>query len=189
MKLVCPNCGMTASLEAFTSDADAREVAALCARLPAEVGPLALRYLALFRPRQRALSWPRARKLLAELVECVEVGGVERRGRFWPAPPEIWASALQQMLDQREKLRLPLSNHAYLAEIVTGSADKHEAQAEREAEAQVKAAGEQRRIAIANARQEIAGAVERAKRLRLEKPSEADIAAIWRKYGVSPQEE
>ncbi|MCK5772021.1 hypothetical protein [Algiphilus sp.] len=180
---------MSASLDAFTSDADAREVAQLCARLPHQVGPLALRYLGLFRPRQRALAWSRARKLLTELVEFVEAGGVERHGRFWPAPPEVWASAMQQMLDNREKLRLPLSGHGYLAEIVTGSADKAEAKAEREEEAEVKAAGEKRRNRIRNARQEIAGARERAEKLRMAPPTTEDIAAIWRKYGLSPQED
>ena len=67
--------------------------------------------------------------------------------------------------------------------------DKLEAQAEREHEENVKAAGEKRRIAIDNARLEIQGEKDRAKRLRLDPPTQEQINAIWRRYGVSPQED
>lgn len=189
MRLSCPSCGAHGSLEFFAGDAAAREASLLFGRLPAELAPATQQYLALFRPRKQALRWQRVVKILGELVECVEAGHVERHGRTWPAPVEVWKRALESVLERRDKLSLPLTGHGYLYAIVCGDSDKHEAQAEREHEQNVKAAGEQRRIAIANARQEIQGEKDRAKRLRLDPPTQEQINAIWRKYGVSPQED
>ena len=189
MRLSCPSCGAHGSLEFFAGDASRAAASLLFGRLPAELAPLTQQYLALWRPRKQALRWQRVVKILGELVECIEAGAVERHGRTWPAPVPVWKGALENVLQQRDKLTLPLTTHGYLYAIVCGDADKHEARAERESEEQVKAAGEKRRIAIANARQEIQGARERNKRLRMDPPTEEQIHAIWRKYGVSPQEE
>ncbi|MGB0212952.1 hypothetical protein [Algiphilus sp.] len=189
MRLSCPSCGAHGSLEFFAGDAAAREASLLFGRLPAELAPLTQQYLALWRPRKQALRWQRVVKILGELVECIEAGHVERHGRTWPAPVPVWQRALESVLERRDKLSLPLTGHGYLYAIVTGDADKHEAQAEREAEEQVKAAGERRRIAINNARQEVAGVKDRAERLRVDPPTREQIAEIYRKYGVTPEEE
>ena len=134
MNLCCPHCGAHGSIELFTSDVDARECFALQGRLPVELIGLAPRYLALFRPAQRLLAGKRARKLLAEIVGLVADGLVRRHGREWQAPPALWAHAMSYMLERREKLSLPLRDHAYLLEVICGQADKVEARIEADAE-------------------------------------------------------
>ena len=143
MKLVCPSCGATNSADGITSDVDARAALLVAAELPADLGPLCIRYLGLFRPGKRALAWDRARRLLDELAEQIRAGTIRRRGRDWPVPVGAWRSALQTMLDKRDSLDLPLKSHGYLLEIVAGLSDRAEAQAERAAEQQLQAGGSQ----------------------------------------------
>ncbi len=140
MKLACPSCGFTGGLEAYSSEADARTVAALCAALPAHLGPLVLRYLALFRPAKRALAWSRARKLLEELSPLIKSGTLRKRGRDWVVPVEAWATAIEQMLNMTDKLQLPLTNHNYLFEVLVGVANRAEAAQEAEREQDRRAA-------------------------------------------------
>lgn len=99
-------------------------------KLPAPLGGLTLRYLGLFRPRNRALSWDRVERLLAELIVPIERRQIDRRGRVWTAPLQYWERALEQMLAGRDKLTLPLKSHGYLYEIVVGLADGAESKAE-----------------------------------------------------------
>lgn len=131
MKILCPSCGATHSADGILSDAEARTALLIAAELPADLGPLCIRYLGLFRPGKRALSWDRARKLLDELAEQIRAGTIRRRGRDWPVPAGAWRTALQTMLDKRDSLDLPLKSHGYLLEIVAGIADKAEGAAER----------------------------------------------------------
>ena len=128
MRLTCPCCGATHSLEALLTDRAAREAVAAALELPAPLGGLLLRYLGLFRPRQHALSWERAAKLLTELQALVSAGQIERNGRIWPAPVDYWKSALDHMLQRREQLQLPLKTHGYLLEIIAGMSQKPEDQ-------------------------------------------------------------
>lgn len=130
VKLVCPACGATHSLEALLTDVSAREAVAAALALPAPLADRVLRYLALFRPAQRALSWDRAAKLLQELLGAVKAGHVERKGRSWAAPLELWQAALDQMLAGREQLTLPLKSHGYLFEVVAGLSSRAEARGE-----------------------------------------------------------
>jgi hypothetical protein len=134
MQLSCPRCRTTGPIEAFTEDVDARRVVGLAAALPAQIGPLAVRYLALFAPPKRALSWARARKVLEELSAAIAISSIKRRGRDWPVTTEMWNQALQQMLDSRDSLRLPLKGQGYLFEILAHLADKSEGEAERRGE-------------------------------------------------------
>lgn len=136
MQLTCPCCFARFSIEAALTDDAARKAVAAALKLPAPLGDLILRYLAFFRPSKRALSWDRAAKLLNELVEPIQAARVERHGRAWPAPIEYWREALEQMLDRRDKLQLPLKSHGYLFEIVAGLASKAEGRAETATEQQ-----------------------------------------------------
>lgn len=130
MQLTCPVCGARCSIEAHLTDESARRALGVAVKLPAPLGDLTLRYLGLFRPRNRALSWDRVERLLAELVAPIECGQLDRRGRAWAAPMECWRLALEQMLAGRDKLTLPLKTHGYLFEIVIGLADRAEAKTE-----------------------------------------------------------
>jgi hypothetical protein len=137
MKAVCPTCGTYGSIQIFLADKDARGFDVLIARLAPDIGPLVLEYLTLFSPAKRALTWPRARRLLEELIPMIETAQVQRHGRAWAAPRDAWRSAIQQMIDRRDRLQLPLANHGYLLEILAGSQNR--------AEAQLEARGEQQR--------------------------------------------
>lgn len=131
MRLTCPGCGAQASLEAWLADTAARDLVAIAAALPGDVGPLAVRYLGLWRAPARGLAWDRAARILGELAAAVASGQVERRGRTHMAPPAAWRSGLEQMLTGRERLTLPLRSHGYLFEIVADLAARTEAAAER----------------------------------------------------------
>lgn len=151
MKLVCPGCGAQGSIELFTADVDARQFAALMGRVPPQLDKPVVSYLSLFRPPKRLLTWPRARKLLEELVEAIEAGAVRRRGRDWAVTPADFKTGMEQMIAKRDKLDLPLKSHAYLLEILKSGSDKAEAKAEREKEQTLRAspaASRTRRVVV-----------------------------------------
>ena len=130
MKLTCPCCGAMHSIEGLLADAAARRAVAAALALPAGLGDRVLRYIGLFRPQTRGLGWDRAARLLEELHVAIDAGQIERDGRCWPAPLDYWKNAIDQMLDGRERLALPLKTHGYLYEIIAGHsrrADQREA--------------------------------------------------------------
>lgn len=124
MQLTCPCCAARFPIEAALTDEQARQAVATALQLPAPLGDRLLRYVGLFRPAQRALSWDRVGRLLGELLEMIDGGAVERKGKSWAAPMAAWQEALEQMLTRRDKLDLPLTSHGYLLEIVAGVAQK-----------------------------------------------------------------
>lgn len=105
---------------------------AIIAALPQPVAGACLHYLALFRPESgRALTPAKAQRLLAELQELTERRIVAVAGRVArPCPPNLWAAAMEQMVDRRVQLRVPLANHNYLRQIAWGLADAADAAAE-----------------------------------------------------------
>lgn len=111
-------------------DAQAREAVSAALDLPGALGDRLLRYLGLFRSPSRALAWDRVGRLLRELLDPIKAGRVERNGRAWIAPMAAWEAALDDILDKRDKLQLPLRTHGYLFEIVAGIAAKSEGRRE-----------------------------------------------------------
>lgn len=134
MQVTCPCCSARFPIEAALTDEAARQAVAAALKLPPGLGDLLLRYIALFRPAKRALSWDRAARLLTELSQAIDTGQVERNGRAWAAPLDHWRAALEEMLERRDKLVLPLKSHGYLFEIVAGIANKGESRVERDRE-------------------------------------------------------
>lgn len=128
MRLTCPCCGAAYSIEVLLADRAAREAVSTALALPAALGDRLLRYLALFRPAERALSWSRAARLLSELQAAIAAARIERDGRLHPAPADYWKAALDQMLDHRDRLSLPLKSHGYLYEIIVGLGQRAENQ-------------------------------------------------------------
>ena len=131
MKLVCPACGATASAEAWANDAAVRETLAVLLALPRPVQEHALGYLALFRPPGKALSWPRARRVAAELAALVAEGDVtwERRPPR-RCPPETWARAMAETIERKGGFRAHFTSHNYLRKIAYDLADRADAEAE-----------------------------------------------------------
>ncbi|OAM19485.1 hypothetical protein A7P84_04040 [Eikenella corrodens] len=122
MKTRCPCCGATASLEVLITHDEARSLMVALAGISDELAKAALRYLGLFRPGERDLSWARAAKLLGELVPLIQAGEITRKRQSYPAPREAWIWAFNRVLDARDNGRLstPLKSHGYLYEIIAG---------------------------------------------------------------------
>lgn len=159
MKLVCPGCGTQGSAELFTADAHARQCVALMGRVPPSMAPAVLGYLGLFRPPSRALGWARVQTLLEDLIPAIEAGAISRGGREFPVTPAIVQAALDQVLQQREKLDLPLRGHGYLLEVLRAQSQRH-AKGEQEAEkiqATPAAERNRRHVALSNLAAEKAG--------------------------------
>lgn len=134
MRLVCPACGAAASAEAWGNDAATRRFMEALTRLPAPVQARALPYLGLFRRGEKGLAWPRAERLLASLLELVSPGRVRwEGGEDRPAPPDLWAKALDAVLDRRPQ---GLSNHNYLRHVAWEMASELAAREERRREAE-----------------------------------------------------
>lgn len=134
MKVRCPACGSSMSLDALVAHDGAREALALAFRLNGRLGKALLRYLALFRPAQRELSLDRVAKLLGELLPHIEAARVSRGGIDHAAPVDLWIAGLEQMTERQ--LDLPLKSHGYLLEVVAGLAQKAAAGGEKSKEAQ-----------------------------------------------------
>lgn len=131
MKLTCPCCGAVASAEAWQNDAEARRALQQALRLPPEIQSEILAYLGLFRPGQSALAWSRAVKIMAELTQLTCSGWVQVQGKpARPCPSKIWAIAMRQMIDSRERLQRPMKNHNYLRQIAWQLADQADANRE-----------------------------------------------------------
>lgn len=134
MITTCPACGANFSLDALVSHDGARALVAEIAAISGPLGGAVLRYLGLFRPAQRSLSWDRAARLLNELAPMIRDARVERRGRVYPAPREAWIVAIEHMLDHRDRLTLPLKSHGYLIEVLIGAVEHAEARQEAQQE-------------------------------------------------------
>lgn len=138
MKGSCSRCGHTASIEAFLDDALARQCLGLALRSPKSLADRLMRYLGLFKPAKQVLRWPRALKLMEQLVTDMDRGAINRHGRDWVAPEAAWVAALDIVLDQvgTGKLTLPLKDHAYLYSIIANGRNDAEAKQENQREAQ-----------------------------------------------------
>lgn len=119
MNGVCQSCGTIAPIEWFLSDADHRQICAVVAELPRDVAPLVFHYLALFKPESGKAMQPRkALRLVTELKLLVTAGHVQYdRKAARPCPHHLWARAMEQMIERRDRLNLPMPNHRYLITI------------------------------------------------------------------------
>lgn len=135
MKLSCPACGATASLDVLLGHEGAREAVMAAMVLPAPLGKVLVQYIALFRPASRNLSMDRLASLFTELQPMIAAARIERNGRSHSAPLEYWQMAMGEMLAKRDKLTLPLKNHGYLFSIIEGYSLKAEAKTEAQTEA------------------------------------------------------
>lgn len=131
MKLTCPGCGVFGSIEAFVSDAIARQCMRLILEMPVECGKQILPYLALFRPATgRGLAWDRAHRLVKELAGKIAAGHIQiERKPARPITPRMWGEALERIIAQPPQ-RLPLKTHGYLAAIAYDIADDIDRKAE-----------------------------------------------------------
>ncbi len=184
MHVTCPTCNESFPIVAGFLEPDGKRFGMLLAGMDPVLGRAVVEYLALFTPGKQKLRLVRAVKLVTALDALVREGSVcrdERGGVRRPATPAQWAVGIEQMLEQRGKLTLPLANHHYLRAIVYGLADQADAAAERQREADKKAG---RHLASGNAdasaaaarlaRVEKIGRIQADRQLGLLTPAEAD---------------
>lgn len=98
-----------------------------------------LAYVTLFAPAKTVMRYERVASLANELIEMIRPATIERAGRTWPAPQDYWRQALEEVVQRAHNgggLRLPLSSHGYLLEVLMGYANKSEARAEAKTEHQ-----------------------------------------------------
>lgn len=134
--LSCPVCGTELDLAVlFAHEGDQRALARLAA-VSIPLGGRVLQYLGLFTPPKQRLTAAKKIKLILQLLPDLEREAISWKGRDWPAPRTAWAMAIDQMLAARDaqRLELPMKGHGYLFAILAGMADKHEDQAERQRE-------------------------------------------------------
>jgi len=135
LKGICPDCGYVGSMTTFRNEIKARQAADIISKLPPPVAEVGWEYLALYRPRGRAMSPSRALPLAKELDQLVRAGWVQHKARpARPTPPKIWRDAIDAMLARKNSrlLDLPLSDkdHSYLRSIVYDKADHEDRRTE-----------------------------------------------------------
>lgn len=162
MKGVCPGCGLSADLIAFSAEVAARGAIAAALKLPNQLGHRMLLYLQLFAPAERSITLAKTERLFSELLQCVGEARVTRKGRTWAAPLPLWEQGIDEMLAKRHILTLPLKSHGYLYEIVVGLASQAEGRAEQQRE-QTRAYGMSAERTGAGAPQAIGEVLERSR--------------------------
>lgn len=87
MKVRCPTCGAVMSLDVLIAHDDAREALIALTGISDELVKAMLRYLTLFRPAEKDLSFNRVSKLLGDLLPMIQARMVERNRKQYAAPP------------------------------------------------------------------------------------------------------
>jgi len=125
MIIKCAACGASASLDTLIDDEPAAQALMLALKIT-PVGRLLVKYLGLFRPAKRQLSWSRVVVLLGELMPLIEAQRIERNGLVYDVPLLVWELALERLLATRDsgKLATPLKTHGYLFEIIVTESAK-----------------------------------------------------------------
>ena len=135
--IACPICGTELTMvQLFANEATQHAVARLaCVSIP--LGDKVLQYCTLFAPVKTRLTVSKQVKLMLQLLPDLERRAIVHKGRLWAVPLNLWAQAIEQMLAARSagRLEVPMSGHSYLYAILAGMADKVEARAETQAEA------------------------------------------------------
>lgn len=139
MKIVCPCCQTSFPVEAGLLDADGKKLGMALAGAEPSLGRAIIQYLSLHKPAKTALRMAKSAKVAEEVVALATAPEIRRNGLGRPNAVRYWVGAIEQMVDNRAKLRLPLSGHGYLIEVAFGLSDKQDAARERQAEADARA--------------------------------------------------
>lgn len=139
MQIRCPCCGATTSLEHLIAVDDARLAIERALKL-SPIGPDIIRYLSLFRPAKRALSWERVATILGELAPMFESSQITWEARDYPAPKASIRAAIEVLMQMRASgnLTTPLGNHNLLRSIIARRHEQAQAKAERAREDQLR---------------------------------------------------
>jgi hypothetical protein len=122
MKLVCPSCGATASLEAWRNDTAIRYFMERLIQLPGPVLAHVPAYLGLFRKNGKAVPWERALTLIKKLKDLVAMDTVQwEREETRPITTAIWAQAMEATIEAAPK---GLKTHNYLRHVAWEKAEE-----------------------------------------------------------------
>lgn len=130
MKTRCPACGATSSLDALLGHSEASQAFVSSLSLLGDLKIPMVKYLAMFRPQNRDLTFERAAKLLTEIAPDFVAKQIKRGHHTYPAPTGAWGWAIGVLLERRDqnKIDLPLKTHGYLYEVITSyKPDQHAA--------------------------------------------------------------
>ena len=121
MKVKCPSCGASLSLDVLIAHDEARDALVALSGISDELVKACLKYLTLFRPAERDLTFARVAKLVGEIAPMIRAGEISRNRQTYPAPREAWVWAFNRCLEARDagKLKPPLTSHGYLLENIT----------------------------------------------------------------------
>ena len=121
MKVRCPACGASMSLDVLIAHDGARETLIALTGISDDLVKAVLKYLTLFRPSEKDLSFNRVSKLLGELVPMIQAGEITRNRTIYPAPREAWVWAAERCVEARNagRLKTPLTSHGFLLENIT----------------------------------------------------------------------
>ena len=97
-----------------------------------------LGYIGLFAPKKTSMRYERIADMADELVGMIRKAQIERNSRVYAAPLDYWKQGMAEILARRDSgaLRVPLSSHGYLFEIIVGYSEKAVASAETKLEQQ-----------------------------------------------------
>ncbi|MDO4247490.1 MAG: hypothetical protein Q4C79_00765 [Neisseria sp.] len=121
MKVKCPSCGASLSLDVLIAHDEARTALVALSGISDELVRGCLKYLTLFRPSEKDLTFARVAKLVGEIAPMIRAAEISRNRRIYPAPREAWIWAFNRCLEARDagKLKPPLTSHGYLLENIT----------------------------------------------------------------------
>lgn len=130
--VACPACGTELTLEHLVGHLDDSRAFSQLIALSVPMAHLVVRYINLFTPEKQRLTLRKKVRLIAQLLPDLRRQAITHKGRDWAAPLSAWERAIEQMLTARAagRLQLPMTGHGYLYSILAGLADKTEASAE-----------------------------------------------------------
>lgn len=178
---ICHTCGTTAPIEWFLSEAEHKMILPVLIALPKSVQGVVFYYLSLFKPQSgRAMATSKAVRLMTELRDLINNGYIQHGTNVARScPPSLWVLAMEQMVERRDRLSLPLPNHNYLKAIAWDLADREDAKVEKNKKRILRTVGKtQVPVTITNPLDDyIQG-------LRDDKPTEEEMNE-WRKQRMS----
>lgn len=187
MLIKCPACGASASLDTLIDDEPAAQALMSVLKIT-PVGRLLVKYLGLFRPEKRQLSWSKVAKLLQEITPMIEQQRIKRDGVEYTVPLVIFEKAIATVLDAREagKLTLPMKSHGYLLEVIISELAKAEKDQQHAAVAQKERERKDNERKVEQTRREVERRAEEQPKPRDNAPMPENVKQLWREMLSKP---
>jgi len=116
-------------------DVDGRHFLDALKEIPAPLIKPYLRYLRLFKPHQRALTWSRMLRLTQDLIPALKDGSFVRNGSRHIATAPMLVDLMSGLVESPPPtLKTPLKDHGYLLAMLAAQGEKVAALAERKSE-------------------------------------------------------